>query len=414
MSGQYSYLKKIQVRTHNLRLGMYVSELDKPWSESRFTFQGFPIQTTDDLDALQQECDWVYVDFPTDKAYQTYLETIEASDSSSKQIKHTKSDFELLQEELPRANQNFQSSSRLVKDVMQSIIREEEFELEPVQKAVEECVDSILHNPDALILLSNIKNADEYTAEHCLRVAIMSIAFGKFLGMSKEELQCIGLGAMLHDVGKMRIPDKILNKPGKLSPAEYCIMQDHALEGFKILQEKKLLSAGVIDIAHSHHEKLDGTGYPRKLLSHQISRYAKIVSVIDTFDAITSERIYSPAQSPSVAFKVLLDHSGTQFDPTYAKKFVEWMGVYPVGSIVEMQTGEIGIVTKVHRKQKLKPRVFLVTDEDKEKGFQKVVDLANMAVHSSGNPYQIKTVHPNGSFDINLKEFIDNGLRIYR
>lgn len=411
MARQYSYLKKIQVRTNFLKIGMYVSELDKPWTESRFLFQGFPINSEEDLLALQEECDWVYVDFPSDKQYQTYLETVSAEPQSKPQ--HS-AELSALQEELPRAQTNYRSSTKLVKNVMQNIIRDEDFELEPVKKAVEECVDSILHNPDALMLLSNIKNADEYTAEHCMRVAIMAIAFSKFLGLGEEELQAIGIGAMLHDVGKVKIPDEILNKPGKLTPAEYRIMQDHAVEGFKILKEKKLLSAGVIDIAHSHHERLDGNGYPRRLLAHQISRYAKIVSIVDTFDAITSERVYSPALSPSYAFKVILDNSETQFDAKFAKKFVEWMGIYPVGSIVEMHTGELGIVTRVHQEQKLKPRVLLVTDENKSSGYQHIIDLANMATHSSGVPYQIKTIHPNGAFGIDLKTFVDNGLILAR
>jgi putative nucleotidyltransferase with HDIG domain len=414
MSGQYSYLKKIQVKTDSLRIGMYVSELDKPWQDSSFAFQGFPINTTEELETLREECNWVFVDFPSDKAYQVYLQSIAASDDEVKKNNSPANDLDSLRQELPRAKENFEKSSRMVKNIMQSIIRDEEFELEPVQKAVEECVDSILHNPDALILLSNIKNADEYTAEHCLRVAIMSIAFSKFLGLNIEELYAVGIGAMLHDVGKMRVPGAILNKPGKLSPAEYDIMKDHAVEGFNILKDKKLLSAGVIDIAYSHHERVDGEGYPRKLLAHQISRYAKIVSIVDTFDAVTSERVYSPAQSPSHAFKVLLDNADKQFDATLAEKFVEWMGVYPVGSIVEMQTGELGLVIKVHYEKKLKPRVLLVTDEEKQKGYQKVVDLARMSVHSSGRAYQIKTVHANGSFDIDLKEFVDNGLLLHR
>ncbi|TQV76547.1 HD-GYP domain-containing protein [Aliikangiella marina] len=413
MSGQYSYLKKVQIKAHNLRLGMYVAELDKPWDESPFTFQGFPINDTDTLNAIQEECDWVYVDFQSEKAYKTYLQSVEGQAPSQKKT-YRRTELEALQEELPRAQKNFNSSSKMVKNIMQKIIAEEEFELEPVQNTVEECVDSILHNPDALMLLSNIKNADEYTAEHCLRVSIMSIAFGKYLGMSKEELQCVGIGAMLHDVGKMKIPEKILNKPGKLSPAEFCVMQDHAVEGYKILKNKKLLSPGVIDIAHSHHEKIDGSGYPRGLLAHQISRYAKIVTVVDTFDAITSERVYSRAETPSQAFKVLTENSGTQFDKTIAKEFIKWMGVYPVGSIVEMQTGEVGVVIRVHQEQKLKPRVLLVTDEEKVKGFQKVVDLARMTVHSSGEAYQIKTVHPNGSFDIDIQQLVQQGLLLRR
>ncbi|MCW9000690.1 MAG: HD-GYP domain-containing protein, partial [Kangiellaceae bacterium] len=337
MTGQFTYLKKVKVASENLQIGMYVSELDKNWSESSFLFQGFPLNNLEEVKAVQAECDWVYIEFTSQEDYQIYLTTV-AKSEDCRVYSSAKND---LNYELPRANNHFQSSTKMVKNVMQNILKDEDFDLAPVQQAVEDCMKSILSNQDALLLLTNIKNADEYTAEHCLRVAIMSIAFGRYLGYKEDELRCMGIGAMLHDVGKMKIPDSILNKPGRLSPAEFNIMQDHTIEGYKILKDKGALSSIAIDIAHSHHEKLNGEGYPRNLIDSSISEYTKIVTIVDSYDAITSERVYSSAKSPAAAFKILREHSGSQFDGDIVNKFIEWMGIYPVGSLIEMQTGEL-------------------------------------------------------------------------
>ncbi|MGX5174537.1 HD-GYP domain-containing protein [Aliikangiella sp. IMCC44653] len=403
MSNQYTYLKKIKVPVAKLQLGMYISQLDKPWEDSPFLFQGFPIDSEELLNSVKNECEWVEVEFPCEEDYENF-KTLLSNNGEDR----TKQYQEML-EELPRAKKEYDSSSLLVKNIMRNIIKDDDFDLEPVQNAVKACVDSILHNSDALMLLTNIKDADAYTAEHCLRVSIMAIAFAKFLELEENELEVIGIGAMLHDVGKMRIPHNILNKPGRLSPAEYNVMQDHAEQGFKILQSKKHLSPDAIEIARSHHERLDGEGYPQQLKQDQISLYTKIVSIVDTFDAITSKRVYSEAESPSKAFKVILDNSDKQFDAHLAKKFVEWMGVYPIGSVVEMKTGELGVVTQIHSDKKLKPRVYLFTDENKQTGYEKSIDLARMVVHSSGETYQIKKLHPHGAYDIDVTSYINKG-----
>ncbi|WP_196137459.1 HD-GYP domain-containing protein [Aliikangiella sp. G2MR2-5] len=410
MTSEYTYLKRVKVNTANLELGMYVSELDKKWSDSPFLFQGFPLSTEDDILEVQKECRWVYVDFKSREAYHAYLKSKANPDFSGSQEEVKSRLNNELSFELPRANSYYKSSRKLVKDVMQSVLNDEDFDLNSVKVAVEDCIESILSNQDALLLLSNIKNADEYTAEHCLRVAIMAIAFGRYVGFEEEDLKCLGIGALLHDVGKMKVPDKILNKPGKLTPAEFNIMKDHAIEGFKILKRKPALSEIAIDIAHSHHERLNGEGYPRKIQSHQISKYTRLVTIVDTYDAVTSERIYSSAKSPSTAFGILRDNAGKHFDKELVEKFIEWMGIYPVGSLVELKTGEVGIVLKVYQAQKLKPRILLVTDEKKESGYEKVVDLSHMAVHSSGSLYQVKSVLPNGAYGINLENFITDGL----
>ena len=406
MTGEYTYLQKVKVNAENLTIGMYVSELDKKWSDSPFLFQGFPLESDEDIAAVQAECEWVYVDFKSREDYHVYLKSKANPEYDHAQVKSKNA----LSYELPRANNNFKSSSRLVKNVMESVLKDEDFDLAPVKAAVESCIESILSNEDALLLLSNIKNADEYTAEHCLRVAIMAIAFGRFLNLSEEELQYIGIGAMLHDVGKMKVPDAILNKPGKLSPAEYHIMQEHATEGFNILSKKPNLSSIAIDIAHSHHERLDGEGYPRQIQETQISIYTRIVTIIDTYDAITSERVYSSAKSPATAFSILRNGSNKQFDKELVEKFIEWVGIYPVGSLVELKTGEVGVVIKVYREHKLKPRVLLVTDEKKISGYEKIIDLNRMDVHSSGDLYQVKGVLPNGAYGVQLQNYLKEGL----
>jgi len=408
MAGEYTYLKRVKVNTAFLKPGMYVAELDKPWEESSFLFQGFPLNNEADVLAVQSECTYVYVDFKTRQQYQNYLKHLTESRKPKGPVKTDTT----LSKELPRAQRAVKRSSRLVKDVMDKIMLGQDFDLEPIKEVVADCVDSILKNDDTLMMLMQVKEKDEYTAEHCMRVGIMCIAFGKYLGMGRENLEVAGIAGMLHDVGKMQVPPEILNKPGKLSPDEFTIMKEHTVKGYELLLKKRKLAPAAVDVAYAHHERIDGSGYPRGLPGYKISKFARMIAIIDAYDAITSDRCYKKGQPPSEAFRILLSKNKEQYDQVLARRFVEFLGVYPVGSLVEMKTGELGFVIRNYERYKLRPRVLLVTDENKQKGFQKVVDLSKSAVHSSGELYQIKCMHPNGHRGCRIEDYIAKGLKL--
>lgn len=215
--------------------------------------------------------------------------------------------------------------------------------------------------------MSRIKSRDAYTAEHCLRVAIFTVAFARFLGLPDEDLEIAGMCGLLHDLGKLKVPDEILNKPGALSPAEYAIMQQHTTFGYELLSSDPKLDPIIGDVTRHHHERLDGRGYPQQLEEWQISRFARLVSIVDAFDAMTSDRCYRDGIPASDAIRVLYRNRGRQFDADMVEAFIRMVGIYPPGTLVELNSGEVALIVTVHPGKKLKPRIEILMDANKSR-----------------------------------------------
>ena len=261
------------------------------------------------------------------------------------------------------------------------------------------------------MLLTKIKHQDEYTAEHCINVSILAAAFGKHLGLLEGEIRNLALCGLLHDVGKTRIPDEILNKPGALTPKEFDVMRHHTTHGRTILMGTSNSLNTAVDVAFSHHERMDGSGYPRGLHAQQIPYFAKIIGLVDTYDAITSNRVYDKGRASMQALEIIHKHRGTQFDEELADAFIQMIGVYPPGSIVEMVNGEVGIVVESRPEHKLKPCVLLVREADKSlTNPYRTVDLKVSPEDAAGEIYRIAREVPDGTYDIVLQEFVDQGL----
>ncbi|TQV71473.1 HD-GYP domain-containing protein [Aliikangiella marina] len=399
---KYSYLNRVRVEVEQLKVGMYVGELDKPWEQSPFLFQGFTIEDELTLSKLRKECSHVFVDFKDEHEYENHLLETEQSAESDFAIDSS------LSEELPKALKVIRESARELKLLMRKIQRGDNIQLSEIEILVENCLESLHRNNRALVILCNIKHKIFYAAEHPLRVAIFAMAFAKHLKMSEQQLAVMGASAMLHDVGKFAIPERVLNKTEALTKQEKLMLKRHPIQSYKMLDQVVGVTEAVKEVALSHHERVDGKGYPRNIPNERVSRFAKIVSIIDTYDAVTSDRPHKEGKSPSYAFKILNNYKGSKFDEFLVSEFIKWMGVMPVGSLVEMATGEVGIVLKNSKRQKLRPKVLLVTDERKKLGFEKVVDLSQMDLHASGRVYQVKSVLPNASFGINIEHYLDS------
>ncbi|MDH5432629.1 MAG: DUF3391 domain-containing protein [Gammaproteobacteria bacterium] len=407
----YTYLKRVKVDTDQLKKGMYVAELDKPWEASSFLFQGFPIETDDQLKRIGKECQYVYVDFPTRQEYEVYLET----NLDKKVIEklplrdHQKEKFRVsLEEELPKAISTIKRSIAVVQQIKYAVVQGYSFGVDEVTNNVAAILESISRNPDAILLAIQSKSEVAYDVEHCVRVSCMSLAFGQHLGMSPEQLMSLGIGGMLFDIGKSQIPESILHKKDKLNRAEAFVLRDYPKDSFKILSKIKHVSESVLDMALSHQEREDGKGYPRHIPKERVSRPAKIISLIDTYDAIVSNRSYRTAQAADGAFKYIEEQKYLKFDPFLVDKFLGWIKPYPMGSLVEMASGEVGVVLSSHGTQGKNVKVLLITDEFKRKGFTKLVDLSDSSIHSNGKPYQVSVLIPEGSYNINLSNLIDS------
>ncbi|MDI9246329.1 HD-GYP domain-containing protein [Marinobacter sp. CHS3-4] len=424
MSSFRQDIVETEVPVSQLAIGMHVVRLDRPWEETDFLLQGFVIQNDADLRAVQAQCETVVVEGRVEVVPQHEKHTAasragksgEKNDTNSvpkKRITYiNKVD---ISRELEKARVHYDAAKTTAKNIMSSIRLGRMLDINEIRGAVDDTVDSVLRNDNALLLLSKIKNKDEYTAEHCINVSILCAAFGKHMGMLEEEIRKVALCGMLHDVGKMRIDDAILNKPGALTPDEFAIMKDHTTYGRDVLAGLPTLEHAAVDAAFSHHERMDGSGYPRGLSSHQIPLFAKMVGLVDTYDAITSSRVYDKGRASMQALQIIHKNKGTQFDPDLAVEFIRMIGIYPPGSIVEMENGEVGIVVATNEISKLTPKVLMVRDAEKHPiNPYRQLDLSKRPKDASGEHYKIVREVPDGTYDIVLKDFIDQGLLSYR
>jgi len=219
----------------------------------------------------------------------------------------------------------------------------------------------VLRNRDALTSLGKLRCRDEYTYTHCVNVSVLAMAFGDYLGLPQGELMGLGQAGLLHDLGKARIAESILNKPGRLTDEEFEAIRKHPLEGYFLVKEHQLgvkLIRGMLE----HHEKYDGRGYPRGLSGEQIHPYARIIALADVFDALTSQRAYKKAMTTNQAMTLMFGMRGKDFFPSLVDSFIKSLGIYPVGSMVRLNTGEIGFVTISNPEQPLFPTVKICFD----------------------------------------------------
>ncbi|MCP5163314.1 MAG: HD-GYP domain-containing protein [Hahellaceae bacterium] len=398
-------LIEVKLRPDQLELGMHVTRTNRPWTELPVMFQGMTITSHDDIDMLREHCREVYIEI--DKEF--WLETRTGIRSEEQQYPGLREKVPF-REELPRAQFVLQDAKAHVEKVLDAVEKEQVIEIEQSRALIKSCVDSILSNANALLWLTKIKDQDKYTAEHCIRVGILAIAFGRFIGLEKAELELLGMCGILHDVGKMKVPNDILNKPGRLTRIEYDIMKQHTSFGYDILCEYKSLEPMVKDTARFHHERVDGQGYPRGLQGAYLHKYIRMVTIVDAYDAITSSRIYKSGSPAFDALKILFAERGKHFDDHLVEAFIQMVGIYPPGTLVEMTNGEVGIVVSANPSYRLRPKVELVMTSDKKMRSPYIINLAENILDGEGKVYSIKAGLANGTHGVDVKNFTGNAV----
>lgn len=266
-------------------------------------------------------------------------------------------------EEIRRAQEVKDEAGDVVRDFMEDARTGKGVETGKAKEVVGNMIESVFRNQDALLSLARLKNYDNYTFGHCVNVCILSLALGRYLGLSKNELYQLGTGALLHDTGKMLVPDTILNKPSKLTIDEFEEIKKHVSYSMNLLSESGNIDARAVNVAYQHHEKFNGSGYPNGLAGDDIDYFGRLVAIVDVYDAITSQRVYEPNNKmANVAMKMIFNVKGQHFDPEIVDPFVKCLGIYPVGSFVSLNTGETALVKSVNRKNLLKPTVIVIYD----------------------------------------------------
>lgn len=412
---EYTEIEKVQVPVEDLAIGMYVSELDRDWLDSPFLFQGFMLETAEQVAEVQRVCRFVYVDRLLSRvAVEPGRRSLVAPTAPpARATARTGAGIPrsvAVEREFEHAAKTRTQVESTLKSFLKSIRNGQSLDIKHAEGAVAECVESICQNPDAMVLLTQLKRRDAYTSEHSMNVCVLAILLGRHLEKSRAELQYLGICGLLHDIGKLKIPDRILNKPGPLDVTEDKVMRLHTALGRQILEGSPGIRPESPMVAYSHHERLDGSGYPLGIHGDQISYFTKIVAIADTYDAITSDRIYKEGLSHMEALTILSQAAGVEFDRDLAVNFVECLGIYPAGSLVEMSNGEVGMVLEVDPAHKLKPRVVMLLDADKQPQQPHIVDLAHFSLDSGGQPYRIRGTLRNRSYGLDVSRYFKDGV----
>ncbi len=267
-----------------------------------------------------------------------------------------------LELEIARAEPIYADSLKFARELFEDVRMGRQVEYEKTEPLAESIVDSVMRNQDALLSMKQLKAFDEYTFTHSINVTVLSTVFGKYLGLDRGKLVELGKSGLLHDVGKIEVPDEILNKPGKLTEAEFRQIKNHPLRGYEMIRKHEQASENVLSGILEHHEKHAGHGYPQGLSGEAIRPFGRIIAVADVYDALTSRRVYKKGLASNKALRIMYGMRGKDFYPLYVEKFIKCLGIYPVGTLVRLTSGECAVVVSSNQKQPLCPKVKVVLD----------------------------------------------------
>lgn len=377
------------ISVDDLRIGMYVTKLDRPWVETPFLFQGFLVDSEDTRAELRHYCKHVHVDVqrsnpgvidtrPTPERPRELIKPSGTRAAPATPTAGTDDDSALLKTEVINARNAHEKASLVVKSLFQSIRSGEDVEIEALEKTLDPMISSIMRNDDALSWLVRMQKTDDYVYSHSIASSVWSLVFGKHLGLDRTELLVLATGAMFIDVGKTKIRQELLIKRAPLEPQEIQEVRSHVEHGVAIVSEIDGLDPRVVEMVRHHHERHDGSGYPQGLKGTDIPVFARIVGLIDAYDAMITERPYAKPQSSYEATRQLGKLAGREFAAEVVEQFIQAIGVFPVGSLVELNTGEVGMVVAQNRVRRLRPKLILLLDRDKRPlDVFPIVDLRN-------------------------------------
>jgi len=398
--------KKIDVQL--LQLGMYVAELDRPWLDSPFLFQGFLLTDTSDLQEIRGLCQYVYVD--EEKSTEQRRDDGAAGTGAKQNELQVRSAGPVpmsyqrpVEEELPDAREIRAQVEAGVNELFEAARLGQAVNLPQARELIATMLVSMMRNPDALVLLSTLKGHDEAAAEHAFATSVITLNLGRHLGLDEKGLSELGMAALWHDIGETKISIDILKQPNREELASY---RKHPQLGAELLSAASKIPKSVIEVALTHHEHIDGTGYPQRLSGDEITRLTKIVSIADVYDELTGGTRGRMLPSTD-AIRNMYQYRGKLFDADLIEEFIASIGIYPIGSIVELQRGDVGIVISIPPDDHLHPRLLIVRDREK-RPLQppRIMNLKSFAKTSQAQNYLIERVVSPGTYDINPAGYI--------
>jgi len=393
---------------------MYVSRLDRPWLETPYVLQGFFINSDDDINELLKYCEYVYIDVELSKTRTEEPPEFSQKALSSEEGKallinkkpRNYKDETSFDDELKDARGCHGALSNIAESIMVDITNNKKLDFPSLKKAVAPMVDSVIRNPDAFAWLTRMKSKDNYTYNHSVSTSVWAVAFGRHLGLPKKDLQSLAIGGLLLDVGKMRLPEKLINNTRRFNQYEFKLVKQHVGLSVEIVSSISGLNKDIVEMINTHHERHKGGGYPYGISGDAIPVFGKIAGIVDCYDAIISERPYVPAMSPHDAVKKLYEWRDFDFQAELVEQFIQVVGIYPVGTVVELTDGRVGVVVVQHRVWRLRPQIMLLLDEDKNVYDEfEVINLYTELTTENGDSLDIlKSVEP-GVYGIDPEQF---------
>lgn len=412
---------EVKIDTKDVALGMYVTRIDRPWLETPFLLQGFMINTPEDKELLTKYCEYCYVDVHRSKTIKpdfqgtTHRSTTPVRKNPEKpgrpkvkpfKRRHTIEDSATMEEELHRVQKSHKTMTSVLKDMMFSLRSSKKLDLKATQEAIKPMVDSMIRNPDALLWLNRLRQLDDYNYSHALGCSMWSMAMGRQLGLPRMDIESLGIGGLLLDVGKTQIPEKLLTKKELLSEQENAIIQSHVQKSMEILLRDNKVNIKILGMIEHHHERINGEGYPEGLTGDYIPLFAKIAAIVDCYDAITSHRSYAKAISSQEAVKKIYEWRGKDFQAELVEEFIQAVGMFPAGTLIELTDGSVAVVVNESRTRRLRPKVMLLLNPDKSMREDYIIcDLKQETHTADGAPLDIAHALPIGSFGISPDDY---------
>lgn len=379
---------ELKTSIDGLTIGMYVTRLDRPWLETPFLLEGMRIESNADIELLRRYTSYVFVDtkrgpspppqfWITGGADQFKLQgsapaPVKAAfkGPENEYTKLKKCFYEIrttLDHEITNAKAIKDKIDVNLKKVLNDLSKGKALDIETVKLGVEAAVDSIIRNPSAFALLLQMEKSDEYTYVHSLGTSVWCAQFGRHLGLERGEIVNLALGGMLLDVGKIMLPTELLHKRAAISQEETALIQRHVDHSVRMLATTKAIPPDVLRMVATHHERADGSGYPEGIQNDLIPIYGRIAGIVDSYDAMTTKRPYTDKiYTPHEAINELYRFRGGCFQTELVEQFIQTVGLYPTGSLVEFNTGEVGVIVEVNDLKRLFPTVMLILDKDKQ------------------------------------------------
>lgn len=375
---------EVQIAIDELRPGMYVNRLDRDWVGTPFPLQGFYVTKTEQINELRQYCRHVFVDT---QRQQIPVEVRKGGSNGALPARvHTYVNSRNFAEESPSARKVNERAAAFAQQMIDDVRAGHKLSAESVQDAVEPIVQSILRNADAFLWISGMVRRDAYLYSHCVNCSALSAALGRHLGFPEDTLVHLATGGMLLDAGKVIVPDELIQAPRRLSFKERDQVRRHVEYSMHVLDEAGIHVQTVRDMVLSHHERVDGSGYPANLSQSETPLFARIAAVVDSYDAMTSPRPYCEAISRHAALQELYRGIGSLYQGEIVEQFLQCLGTYPTGSLVELSNGEVGIVIEQNQARRLRPRVMLLLDAEKRR-YGRFPEL-DLLAHNEQHPEQ--------------------------